>query len=179
MTHNLLKHIFAGTLLALPLEQALALAEVYGDVEVYLEISKGCQVGGSAVLDSTNDFGELDFGRVGPTWDTTLKTQLISPQGGTLQVTCDPNIKAFKVAIDGGRRGDRMLKLNTGPDTVAYKVYQDAQHTKEYAVDQFVSFPIPTGGATVNIPIHGSIAPNTRPKPSGTYQDTLTVTIDF
>ncbi len=179
MTHDLIKYLFAATTLALPLEQALALADVHGEVEVFLEISRGCQVTNGGTANDANDFGELDFGRVSPTWNTVLSTQLITPQGDALQVTCDPNIKAFKVAIDGGLRGDRTLKLNSGSDTVAYKVYQDTQQAKEYVVNEFVSFPIATGGAPVNIPLHGAIPPNRTAKPSGTYQDTLTVTINF
>lgn len=179
MTHDLLKYLFAATTLALPLERALALGDVHGEVEVFLEISRGCQVTNGGTISGANDFGELDFGRVSPTWSTALKTQLISPQGDALQVTCDPNIKAINVAIDGGLQGDRTLKLNTGTDTVAYKVYQDAEHAKEYVINKFVSFPIATGVASVNIPIHGAIPPNRTAKPSGIYQDTLTVTINF
>lgn len=179
MTPDLLKYLFAGALLALPLERALALGDVHGEVEVFLEISRGCQVSNGGTSGGTHDFGELNFGRVSPTWNTVLSAQLISPQGDALQVTCDPNIRAFNVAIDGGLQGNRTLKLNTGTESVAYNLYQDAQHAREYVINEFVSFPIDTGGAPVNIPIHGAIPPSDTAKPSGVYQDTLTVTLNF
>ncbi|SDK12637.1 Spore coat protein U (SCPU) domain-containing protein [Pseudomonas delhiensis] len=177
MKHDRLSHALAATLLILPLGQALA--AISGQVEVSLEIASGCQVTqGNSASGVVNQFGHLDFGRAGPTWSNALSAQLIGAQGSSLEVTCDPGIGAFDVLVDGGLRGDRTLENESG-EQIPYSLYVDAGYTQEYLPDQMYEFAIPSDGAPVEVPIHGAIAPNARALPSGTYRDTLTVTLEF
>ncbi|MDF3932318.1 Csu type fimbrial protein [Pseudomonas citronellolis] len=166
-----------AALLALPLGQAQA--AISGQVEVSLEIASGCQVTqGSTSNGVSNQFGWLDFGRAGPTWDNALSAQLLGERDSTLQVTCDPGIGAFDVQVDGGLRNDRTLENGNG-ERIPYALYVDPGYTQAYLPNQAYEFAVPADGMPVDVPIYGTIAPNARAMPSGTYRDTLTVTLEF
>jgi len=154
-------------------------AAITGQIQASLIIAAGCQVtNGSAVSGNINDFGTLDFGTAASTWTNALSAQ-VSGAGasGTLQVTCDSSIKSFSVAIDRGLHGNRALKHATLADTVNYDVFQDVARSSAYGNNTPVTFP--SSGTPVDVPIYGAIAPNGTSVQSGTYTDTLTVTLTF
>lgn len=158
-------------------------AAITGKVDVKLDISTGCTVGGSEVEESgnMNKFGSLDFGRTSGTWTNVLTAQVASASGGGhLTVTCDGTEPVnFTVAIDGGERTNRSLKNTASEDFVTYNVFRDSTRTNEYVVNQPHSFSA-EGGVSTAIPIYGAIAPNTgEGMATGEYKDTLLVTVDF
>lgn len=179
-------------------------AGITGTVDVKLQISSGCEVGGAKVEGNMNKFGELDFGRQASTWSNVLTAEVqATGQQGHLEVKCDEGVSGFSVAINGGARGDRTLKESTGKggeeepgiedkndmrqDTgslglggnmVAYNLYQDATRETEYAIDEPVKFTYK--GESVQVPIYGAIAPSQgKPKVAGMYTDMLLVSVTF
>ena len=171
--------LLKGSFLALSLCFAVgAQAGITGQVEVKLNISSGCEVGGANVSGNTNQFGELDFGKQAPTWSNVLTADVKGAgKGGNLSVKCDDGVGGFAVAINGGERGDRTVK-ESGGDTVAYNIYQNAARSTEYAINAPIDFVYK--GAEVAIPIYGAIAPNTaKGKTAGEYTDVLLVSVTF
>lgn len=112
-------------------------AAVTGQVDVKLNISTGCTVGGSQTEGNMNKFGTLDFGKTSGTWNNVLTAEVASAAtGGNISVTCDGTDPVdFTVAIDGGERTDRTLKNTASADVVAYNVYRDAARTNLYVVN--------------------------------------------
>ncbi|MDH2526519.1 spore coat protein U domain-containing protein [Acinetobacter pittii] len=158
-----------------------AQAAVTGQVDVKLNVSTGCTVGGSKTEGNMNKFGTLDFGKTSGTWNNVLTAEVASATtGGALEVTCDSKDPVnFTVAIDGGERTDRTLKNTASADLVTYNVYRDAARTNLYAVNQPQQFSAVSGEATA-VPVFGAIAPNTgTAKAQGDYKDTLLVTVNF
>ncbi len=65
-------------------------AAVTGQVDVKLNISTGCTVGGSQTEGNMNKFGTLDFGKTSGTWNNVLTAEVASAAtGGNISVTCD------------------------------------------------------------------------------------------
>jgi spore coat protein U-like protein len=156
-------------------------AAVTGQVDVKLNVSTGCSVGGAQTEGNMNKFGTLDFGKTSGTWNNVLTAEVASAAtGGELEVTCDGTDPVdFTVAIDGGERTDRTLQNTVSSDTVAYNVYRDAARTNLYAVNQPQQFTA-AGGQATPVPIFGAIAANTgTAKAQGDYKDTLLVTVNF
>ncbi|OLL32684.1 hypothetical protein BTH42_05505 [Burkholderia sp. SRS-W-2-2016] len=172
----------AASFVAMPF--GAAHAAITGQIQVQLNVSSGCQVSSGSSVQSganINDFGTLDFGSTSPTWTNALSAEVTgsSSPAGALQVTCDPGVSQFTVAIDGGLRNTRTMQLDAGTDTVDYSVYQDVARTTEYPVNTPVTYQVPSEGTAVTVPIYGAIAPNATAKTAGAYNDTLTVTLDF
>ncbi|ENX36219.1 hypothetical protein F889_00378 [Acinetobacter colistiniresistens] len=156
-------------------------AAVTGQVDVKLNISTGCTVGGSSVDGNMNKFGTLDFGKTSGTWTNILTAEVASSAtGSSLEVVCDGKDPVdFTVSIDGGERTDRTLKNTASADMVAYNVYRDAARTNLYAVNTPQTFTS-VGGQATPVPIFGAIAANTgTAKAQGDYKDTLLVTVNF
>ncbi|WP_332604303.1 Csu type fimbrial protein [Acinetobacter sp. ESBL14] len=156
-------------------------AAVTGQVDVKLNVSTGCSVGGSTTEGSMNKFGTLDFGKTSGTWTNVLTAEVASSAtGGELEVTCDGTDPVdFTVSIDGGERSDRSLKNTVADDLVSYNVYRDAARSNLYAVNQPQAFTA-VGGQATPVPIFGAIAPNAgTAKAQGDYKDTLLVTVNF
>jgi len=157
----------------------LALADINGQVEVKLNVSKGCTVKGSDVEGNVNKFGTLDFGKSSAKWSNVLNAELIGNSGtGTITVSCDDDATPFTVQVDGGLRGDRTLKHAAEEDTVAYTIYRDAARSNAYVINTAQKFETAKDKPTP-VPMYGSIAPNTTGVATGDYEDTLLVNVSF
>ena len=178
-----MKHITKTTLAILLISSfsLQAQAAVTGQVDVKLNISTGCTVGGSSVEGSMNKFGTLNFGKTSGTWNNILTADVASSTtGNSLEVVCDSKDPVdFTVSIDGGERADRTLKNTISEDIVSYNVYRDAARTNLYVVNTPQAFTS-VSGQTTAVPIFGAIAANTgSAKAQGDYKDTLLVTVNF
>ena len=148
-----------------------------GKIEVRLDISTGCEVAETQHKNNQiTGFGILDFGESGPIWHEELAAK-VNRSDGSIMVACSPDIAGFTVAIDGGLRGNRTLAHADSSQLVAYDVFRDAAHSKEYAVDVPQTFSV--NGEPVEVPVFGVINSSTKARISGLYLDTLLVTIDF
>ncbi|MEZ1316424.1 spore coat U domain-containing protein [Pseudomonas fluorescens] len=159
-----------------------AQAAVSGQIHARLTIIAGCEVsnGGSAGS-PVSDFGTLDFGQQGPTWDTPIRASLGdgASNSGRLNVACDPSVNGFTVTIDGGANGDGTTRrLSNGRQTLPYQLFLDASGHQSYSIGQQHNFAV-TSGTQIPIPVFGSVVANARAVPAGVYTDTLTVTLDW
>ncbi len=158
-----------------------AQAAITGQVDVKLNVSTGCTVGGSSTEGNMNKFGTLDFGKTSGTWSNVLTADLASSKtGGDLQVVCDGlDPVDFTVSVDGGERSDRQLKNTVTDDLIAYNVYRDAARSNLYEINKPQQFTA-VGGKATPVPLFGAIAANTgAAKAQGDYKDTLLVTVNF
>jgi spore coat protein U-like protein len=177
MTSMFLRVITASALAALA---SGAQAAVSGQIHARLTINAGCEVTNGASSGSpVSDFGTLDFGEQGPTWDDPIKASLSEDGSGKLNVACNPSVTGFTVTIDGGTHGDGTTRrLSNGTQTIPYQLFLDASGNQRYSIGQQHNFAVTTG-ARVPIPVFGSVLANTRALPAGVYTDTLTVTLDW
>ncbi|MGL6243683.1 Csu type fimbrial protein [Pseudomonas sp.] len=157
-----------------------AQAAVSGQIHARLTITSGCEVTNGADAGSpASDFGTLDFGQQGPTWNRPINASLGDGGNGRLNVVCNPSVTGFTVTIDGGTHGDGLTRrLSNGSQTIPYQLFLDAAGNRRYSIGQQHNFAV-TSGARIPIPVFGSVVANTRALPSGVYTDTLTVTLDW
>lgn len=168
----------AASLLVLLVEDAQA--AVSGQIHARLTITSGCEVtNGADPGSAASDFGTLDFGQQGPTWNRPINASLGNDGTGRLNVVCNPSVTGFTVTIDGGAHGDGTTRrLSNGSQTIPYQLFIDASGNQRYSIGQQHNFAV-TSGARIPIPVFGSVVANTRALPTGVYTDTLTVTFDW
>lgn len=174
------KHWMVIAVAALLLLAEDARAAISGQIHARLTIIAGCEVtNGSSPGSPVSDFGNLDFGQQGPTWNAPIKASLSNDASGKLNVACNPSVTGFTVTIDGGVHGDGTTRrLSNGSQTLPYQLFLDASGSQSYSIGQQHNFAV-TSGAQVPIPVFGSVVANTRAVPAGVYTDTLTVTLDW
>ncbi|QIL89286.1 fimbrial major subunit CsuA/B family protein [Microbulbifer sp. SH-1] len=125
-----------------------------------LQIEPNCSISASP----------LDFGTV------TSVTQ--TDASSNLSVTCTLN-GAYTVALDGGDNADiNDRKMQLGPDTVDYQLYQDAARTQTWGDTPGTLVGGTGSGAAQSLTVYGRV-PIQGAKPPGTYQDTITATVTF
>lgn len=99
----------------------------------------------------------------------------------TLSVTCTLN-GPFSIALNGGEVtgdiNDRRMQLDPGPDTIAYQLYKDGAHTQIWGNTPSTDVDGTGTGNPQSFTVFG-LVPAQGPKPSGTYEDTITVTVSF
>lgn len=151
-----------------------------GFIEARLVIAAACQVSSTQPGEPTLGSGVLDFGAQGPTWTDRLTTSLDEQGGGgSLNVSCNPSVRAFTVSINGGANGDGSSRfLRNGSELVPYQLAADPTGNANYGIGQQRNFAIDST-AQVPIPIYGVVRANTKALPAGTYRDTLMVTLDW
>ncbi|MDF7630917.1 MULTISPECIES: spore coat U domain-containing protein [unclassified Pantoea] len=145
--------------------------------QVTAEITSGCAFGSSGSSSST-DFGTLDFGTMSA---ISSNVDVASSSGaGSIVVTCTPGT-AITLALDYGENGGSSSSryLSNGSATLAYQLYQDAAHTTVWGSDSLAysvsSFPDSTQTYTV----YGRLFATAGLPASGTYSDTVTVTLTY
>lgn len=157
-----------------------AQAAVSGQIHARLTITSGCEVTNAAAPGTlASDFGMLDFGQQGPTWNRPINASLGGGGNGRLNVVCNPSVTGFTVTIDGGAHGDGTTRrLSNGSQTIPYQLFLDASGNQRYSIGQQHNFAV-TSGAQIPITVFGSVVANPRALSSGVYTDTLTVTLDW
>lgn len=102
----------------------------------------------------------------------------------TLSVVCTPNA-VFDVGLDDGANADagqRRMKAGDDGGYLPYEIYTTAARSSRWGntvkTDTVGGSGQLLGVATV-LTAYGRIAANTAPVPSGTYTDTVTVTVNF
>ncbi|MDN7142013.1 spore coat protein U domain-containing protein [Pseudomonas sp. JQ170] len=159
-----------------------AFAAMSGHVQARLVISSACQISGdpgAGVVESPGA-GVLDFGSQGPSWTTPLRSHLDESAGdGSLQVRCNPAVRAFTVSINGGANGDGATRrLSNGRVLIPYELSADPTGRARYDIGQTLNFSV-SSGAHVPIPIYGAVVAHPKALPAGIYRDTLMVTLDW
>lgn len=147
--------------------------------QVSATITSGCAFGTSETSGST-DFGTLSFGTmtaIGSNVDVAS-----SSGAGSIVVTCTPGT-AISLALDygehGGSASSRYMTNSSGSATLGYQLYQDAAHSAVWGTGSLAysvaSFPDTTQTYTV----YGRLFATDGLPVSGTYSDTVTVTLTY
>ena len=161
----------------------MALADVFGQIDVKLTVYSACAVNGTK-FDSGESIriGTLDFGRMAAVSKSEILVNVALESSQNLNITCDVDTPV-NVSINAGQHslgssGERYLK-NTTADTIHYTIYRDAASNIEYKANTSQSFLV-TSAAPISIPLTGKVFANTgAAKARGDYKDTLTVTFSF
>ncbi|QHJ01545.1 fimbrial major subunit CsuA/B family protein [Xylophilus rhododendri] len=165
-------------------------ATLSGTLNATLTLTASCIVVGVPGSSSGINLGTLSFTSQPSTFTGTLTAIPVggASGGGSTQVLCSPDVSGLSITIDGGSNagqgtsvgvGSRAMKNGTA--YIPYEIYQDAGRTVAYPVGTALSgFAIPANGAAINLPIFGQVNKTSAAAlPSGTYSDTLTVTLTF
>ncbi|KJK08267.1 MULTISPECIES: spore coat U domain-containing protein [Pseudomonas] len=159
-----------------------AFAAMSGHIQAQLVISSACQISGEPGAGGVKapEAGVLDFGSQGPSWTEALHSDLEESAGhGSLQVRCNPAVRAFTVSINGGAHGDGATRrLSNGRELIAYELSADPLGRARYTIGQSRNFSV-SSAAQIPIPIYGVVVAQPKALPAGIYRDTLMVTLDW
>lgn len=139
--------------------------------KVSAEVTSGCAFGSS-------DFGTLNFGTM-----STISSQVdvaSSIGAGSMVVTCTPGMAitlALDYGLNGGSASARYLK--NGGATLAYQLYQDVAHTTVWG-NGALAYSVPSfPNRSQTYTVYGRLFATNGMPASGTYRDTVTVTLIY
>lgn len=163
---------------------AMLCSTAYGaqlQVEVHIDVQRGCQLVGTTRQAGIEQLGVLDFGS-GPRLDDPagpLSAALISQRQPRLE--CNPDTP-YQVRVDGGLHGGtgELRYLSATPSTrpIPYRIYADAARRVPLPVDVPLSGRVPDAGF-VDLPLYGRIEPLKDIPAVGRYTDLLKVTVTW
>ena len=165
-------------------------ATLSGTLQAQLVLTSGCLIVGAPNATSGISLGTLDFGQQSSAFTGTVAA---APTGGasgasTTQVICSTDVAGLSITVNGGNHAGQGIGIGVGSRAMAngtayipYEVYQDAGHTTPYLTSgSLTGFAIPANGSSFALPIYGQVnKTSTAALPSGTYTDTLLVTLTF
>lgn len=178
MKAHALALLFSVPALALSTSATQAANVLSGQIQVRLQIERGCQVinGGSGI--SNVNFGSIDFGSQ-TTLFASADAQLSGNGGNGISIQCSPGEDARLTIVKGqndAQGGAASHALVNGTSYVPYELYSDSGRNNKLA-----------NGAPLSIAADGSARPfnlyarafgNAALVP-GTYADILSVQVDF
>jgi len=163
---------------------AMLCSTAYGaqlQVEVRIDVQRGCQLVGTTREAGIEQLGILDFGS-GPRLNDPagpLSAELISQRQPRLE--CNPDTP-YQVRVDGGLHGGtgevRYLSATPSTQPIPYRLYADAARRVPLPVDVPLSGRVPDAGF-VDLPLYGRIEPLKDIPAVGRYTDLLKVTVTW
>jgi spore coat protein U domain-containing protein, fimbrial subunit CupE1/2/3/6 len=131
-------------------------------MSISASVAGTCSVGGSS----------LAFGAYTPTADSTATS--------TIAVTCSTGTNPT-VSLAQGINNNRASAfgtraLNNGTNYLGYDIYTDTGHTTIWNATNTV--PVTSTGSAVNVTAYGRIPSGQNPA-TGSYNDTVTITVTF
>ena len=169
MKRILIPATIAGTVMTAGAAEA---ATVTTPMAVQMTIAASCTVSAS-----TLDFGTQTLIDIGADIDATA----------TLTVTCT-NATPYNVALNAGLNdggagiSGRKLKIGATTDTVDYQLYRDSGRTQVWGVTTSGSPDVVSGtgsGDNQTITVYGRVPTGQANPKIGTYNDTVTVTVNY
>ncbi|MGY2374819.1 Csu type fimbrial protein [Pseudomonas sp. SDO524_S393] len=151
-------------------------------VEVRIDVQRGCQLVGTTRSAGIEQLGVLDFGS-GPRLDDPagpLSAALISQRQPRLE--CNPDTP-YQVRVDGGLHGGTgevryLSAASPSIKPIPYRLYADAARLIPLPVDVPFGFRVPDSGS-VDLPLYGRIEPLKDIPAVGRYTDLLKVTVTW
>ena len=151
-------------------------------VEVRIDVQRGCQLVGTTRSAGIEQLGVLDFGS-GPRLDDPagpLSAALISQRQPRLE--CNPDTP-YQMRVDGGLHGGtgevRYLSAAVpSSKPIPYRIFADAARRIPLPVDVPLSGRVPDSGS-VDLPLYGRIEPLKDIPAVGRYSDLLKVTVTW
>ncbi|NLS56250.1 spore coat U domain-containing protein [Hafnia alvei] len=163
-------------LLAATLLWGLTLGSAYGIITAQFK-AQATIVAGCAVLGTGSLFGTLSFGTYSGTGTGSVSGTFV--QNTSLTLACTPGV-SLSMAINGGSNFTTVRNVMQSGNSLQlpYRIYSNAAHTNEIIVNQNVPLNISSSNNNIILPIYGVLQLNGF-SPSGSYTDTLTVTLTW
>ncbi|WP_248741094.1 spore coat U domain-containing protein [Pseudomonas sp. MWU12-2029] len=150
-------------------------------VEVRVDVQRGCQLIGQQRGAGIEQLGVLDFGSAARLDDPA------GPLGAALmnarlpRLECNPDTP-YQLRVDGGLHGGtgevRYMTGEAGGKAIPYRLYQDAARRVPLVVDVPVSGRVPDSGS-VDLPMYGRIERMAEVPRTGRYSDLVKVTVTW
>ena len=150
-------------------------------VEVRVDVMRGCQLIGQQREAGIEQLGVLDFG------STARLDDPAGPLGAALtnqrlpRLECNPDTP-YQLRVDGGLHGGvgevRYMAGAPGSKPIPYHLYQDAARRVPLVVDVPVSGRVPDSG-TVELPLYARIERLAQVPQVGRYSDLVKVTVTW
>lgn len=154
-------------------------AETTRTFPVSATIQPGCAIDGLGTSGNAGLMGTLTFAPQPSVATATVQTSLAATQTVTLR--CTPGVQ-LTMSVNGGQHsasGGRNLQLGSTAARLVYALCADAGCSQSIGIDQTMQVSVTSANMnSVQLPIYGrlTLPGNT---PSGTYADTLTVTLSW
>lgn len=151
-----------------------------GKIGVQVTISGGCIVGNSNSKETTNEWGNINFGTYADLSSIINGSSLGSDGTNALTISCTSGLDPHLQLDSGTNETNNLRAMVSGTTAIPYRLYTDAAFSSEIAPNG--SIAIAHDGNPHNIIIYGRILPSdqlpTAPTP-GTYKDTVTATLTW
>lgn len=174
-----MKGIVVLAVVAVMLSAQLTAAEL--QVQVRVDVQRGCQLVGQQRSAGVEQLGVLDFGHVARLDDPAgpLSAALMNERLPRLE--CNPDTP-YQLRVDGGLHGGvgdvRYLAGSAGGKPIPYRLYQDPARLIPLAVDVPMSGRVPDTGS-VDLPLYGRIEPLAEIPRVSRYTDLVKVTVTW
>ncbi|HIF6623718.1 TPA: Csu type fimbrial protein [Serratia marcescens] len=179
--------VINGTLRTLLLTALLGATAAHADTvsqnfTVNASIIKGCVLG-SGVTNVTS-FGSMSFGQVA---SLSSPIKIVSSAGaGSILIRCNPGLSVtlgLNVGnnVTGSIAGGRKLLNSVTSETLIYQLYQDANYAVLWGDggNGGAAQTVSSTGSTQEIKIYASLMASSTLPTSGTYNDTVLVTVSY
>lgn len=150
-------------------------------VQVRVDVQRGCQLVGQPRSAGVEQLGVLDFGQ------TARLDDPAGPLGAALmnerlpRLECNPDTP-YQLRVDGGQHGGvgdvRYMAGAAGSQPIPYRLYQDPARQIPLAVDVPISGRVPSTG-TVELPLYARIEPLAQIPQVSRYSDLVKVTVTW
>lgn len=151
-------------------------------VEVRVDVQRGCQLVGQARSAGVEQLGVLDFG------NTARLDDPAGPLGAALmsahlpRLECNPDT-SYQLLVDGGLHGGvgdvrYMAGAAEHSKPIPYRLYQDPARRIPLAVDVPVSGRVPATGS-VDLPLYARVEPLAEIPRVSRYADLVKVTVSW
>ncbi|MCU1784140.1 spore coat U domain-containing protein [Pseudomonas sp. 13B_2.1_Bac1] len=150
-------------------------------VEVRVNVMRGCQLVGLTRDAGIEQLGVLDFG------STARLDNPAGPLSAALTSTRQPRLEcnpdtSYQVRIDGGLHGGigevRYLAGERHASPIPYRLYRDAARRVALPVNETVSGTVPDSGS-VELPLYARIEPLAQIPAVSRYSDVVKVTVTW
>lgn len=175
-----MKGLWIFAVLGLLLGAHLSAAEM--QVQVRVDVLRGCQLVGQQRSAGIEQLGVLDFGNTARLDDPAgpLSAALISSRLPRLE--CNPDTP-YQLRVDGGQHGGvgdvrYMAGANQQSKPIPYRLYQDPARRIPLAVDVPVSGRVPDSGS-VDLPLYARIERLAEIPHVSRYSDLVKVTVTW
>ncbi|MHC8344956.1 Csu type fimbrial protein [Pseudomonas sp. RT6P73] len=150
-------------------------------VDVRVDVQRGCQMVGQQRQAGIEQLGVLDFG------STARLDDPAGPLGAALmnerlpRLECNPDTP-YQFRVDGGQHGGvgevRYMAGSAGSKPIPYRLYQDPARLIPLAVNVPVSGRVPDSGS-VDLPLYARIERLAEIPRASRYSDVLKVTVTW
>ncbi|MFZ3283654.1 spore coat U domain-containing protein [Pseudomonas sp.] len=150
-------------------------------VEVRVDVQRGCQLVGQQREAGIEQLGVLDFGSTARLDDPAGPLSAALTQQRLPRLECNPDTP-YQLRVDGGLHGGvgevRYMAGSAGGKPIPYRLFQDAARRIPLVVNEPVSGRVPDSG-TVELPLYARIERLAEVPRVSRYSDLVKVTVTW